>query len=65
MQEELTAREREVASLLAGGLRNAEIAGKLCVEVSTVESHVHHLLTKLGARSRVDVAILWRQVTRR
>jgi DNA-binding NarL/FixJ family response regulator len=45
-----------VASLLAGGLSNREIAGRLYVSERTVDNHVHHILNKLGFDSRVQVA---------
>jgi pimeloyl-ACP methyl ester carboxylesterase/DNA-binding CsgD family transcriptional regulator len=53
---ELSRREREVALLLAGGLSNREIAGRLYVSERTVDNHVHHILNKLGFDSRVQVA---------
>jgi pimeloyl-ACP methyl ester carboxylesterase/DNA-binding CsgD family transcriptional regulator len=53
---ELSRREREVASLLAGGLSNKEIAGRLYLSERTVDNHVHHILDKLGFDSRVQVA---------
>lgn len=58
MLEHLTERELEVAALVADGLANRDIAEKLTVEVSTVESHVHHILTKLELRSRGEL-MLW------
>jgi len=48
----LTARELEVLSLLAEGLRNAVIAERLFVSPRTVEHHVSAILGKLGVRSR-------------
>jgi DNA-binding CsgD family transcriptional regulator len=52
----LSRREREVASLLARGLSNREIAGRLYLSERTVDNHVHHILDKLGFGSRVQVA---------
>jgi serine/threonine-protein kinase PknK len=45
--DEITAREREVLSLMAEGRSNAGIARKLCVTEGTVEKHVHSILAKL------------------
>lgn len=50
----LTPREREVLEQIAAGRRNAEIATQLGISISTVESHVSHLLAKLNARSRTE-----------
>jgi DNA-binding CsgD family transcriptional regulator len=55
---QLTRREAEVAALVAQGLRNREIAERLVVSERTVESHVEHILAKLGLSSRVQVAAL-------
>ncbi|MCX7683389.1 MAG: response regulator transcription factor [Anaerolineae bacterium] len=54
----LTAREREVLRLLARGLDNKGIAEALSVAPKTVESHVTHILDKLGVRTRGE-AIAW------
>ena len=48
----LTAREREVARLVAQGKSNRAIADELVVGVSTVEAHMTHIFTKLGFSSR-------------
>ncbi len=54
----ITAREREVLALVAGGLSNTEIARRLDITPATTKTHVGHLLTKLGARDRVHLVIL-------
>ena len=54
----ITAREREVLALVAGGLSNTEIAKRLDITPATTKTHVGHLLTKLGARDRVHLVIL-------
>lgn len=60
----LTEREEEVLALVARGRTNAEIATKLFVGLSTVKTHVASLMTKLGARNRVEIA-MWAYDTRR
>jgi non-specific serine/threonine protein kinase len=54
--EALTAREWEVARLLAQGYSDRRIAEALTIALSTVGSHVHHVLAKLGVHSRWQVA---------
>lgn len=53
---QLSRREREVVPLLAEGLSNAEIAQRLFVTPKTVEHHVTSILSKLGLRTRAEVA---------
>jgi non-specific serine/threonine protein kinase len=53
---ELTARELEVARLVAEGLSNPAIAAKLFVSRATVKTHVSHILSKLALDSRVQLA---------
>lgn len=55
--EALTDREEEVLHALARGRTNTEIGADLRVSLSTVKSHVSSILTKVGARNRVELAI--------
>jgi predicted ATPase/DNA-binding CsgD family transcriptional regulator len=52
----LTKREWEVAELVARGLSNKQIAGTLVIAQRTAETHVEHVLTKLGFTSRAQIA---------
>jgi predicted ATPase/DNA-binding CsgD family transcriptional regulator len=55
-RQTLTRREVEVASLVARGLTNRDIAAQLFLSVRTVEVHVDHILTKLGFHTRTQLA---------
>jgi DNA-binding NarL/FixJ family response regulator len=52
----LTRREREIAELIAEGLSNREIAERLVIAKRTADSHVEHILAKLGFNSRTQIA---------
>jgi two-component system nitrate/nitrite response regulator NarL len=51
----LTARQREIATLIAYGLSNKQIARRLSIEHATVKNHVHSILVKLGVSRRDQV----------
>lgn len=56
----LTAREREILSMIRGGMSNKEIAAGLGICLPTVKNHVHRLLEKLGVHRRCDAIALTR-----
>jgi DNA-binding CsgD family transcriptional regulator len=53
----LTAAERRVASLVAEGKTNREVAAALFLGERTVASHLNHIYAKLGIRSRTELAV--------
>jgi DNA-binding NarL/FixJ family response regulator len=63
IRSRLTAREREVAALVARGNSNREIAEKLVISERTAEGHVERILIKLGFRCRAQIAS-WQAVER-
>ncbi len=56
--DELTAREREMLTVIASGMTNAEIAAHFHLSPLTVKAHVSRILTKLGARDRVQLVVI-------
>jgi len=54
----LTAREREVAVLIAHGLTNRQIAAELIIALRTADNHVQHIFDKAGVRTR-SAATVW------
>jgi DNA-binding NarL/FixJ family response regulator len=58
---ELTDREREILSLIAQGLSNAEIADRLTLSVKTVHNHTSHIFNKLQVTDRAKAIVRARQ----
>jgi DNA-binding NarL/FixJ family response regulator len=54
----LTGREREVLTLVAGGLSNDEIAERLDLRPLTAKTHVNRAMMKLGARDRAQLVVI-------
>lgn len=57
--EPLSAREREVLALIAGGKTNGQIAEALTIAPATASRHVHNILEKLGMSRRSEAAAWW------
>ncbi len=53
----LSPRETEVASLIARGLSNREIAAALVITEKTAANHIEHIMAKLELRSRAQIAV--------
>jgi LuxR family transcriptional regulator, maltose regulon positive regulatory protein len=62
LPEPLTPREQEILDLLAAGLTNREIAGKLVISPETVKKHVASISSKLGARNRTEAVARAREL---
>jgi LuxR family maltose regulon positive regulatory protein len=60
--EPLSERELEVLGLMAEGLSNQEIAGKLFISVGTVKTHVHNICGKLDVASRTQAVAQAREL---
>jgi DNA-binding NarL/FixJ family response regulator len=56
--DQLTDRQRDVAALVAEGLSNEEIAGRLFLSLATVKSHLTASMRRLGVRTRTQLAIM-------
>lgn len=59
----LTTREFEVAQCITNGMTNAEVANALDISPKTASSHVEHILAKLGATRRAEIAAWTAAVT--
>ena len=57
--ERLTTREYEVATLVAGGFSNAQVASALFVSLATIKDHMHAILGKTELASRAQVIAAW------
>jgi DNA-binding NarL/FixJ family response regulator len=61
VQALLSAREREIVRLVAGGLRNRAIADRLAISEGTVKVHVHNIYQKLDVNGRIELTIYARE----
>jgi DNA-binding CsgD family transcriptional regulator len=60
---ELTPRQLQVAALIADGMTNRQIAGRLGIEERSAEGHVERIRLRLGVTSRAQVAVWWARRT--
>jgi LuxR family transcriptional regulator, positive regulator of biofilm formation len=56
--QRLSERERQIAYLVARGLKNRDIAGQLTISENTVKRHMQSIFGKTGARDRLELAVL-------
>jgi len=56
--DRLTPREREIVALVAKGLSNSDIAGRLLLSPLTVKTHVNRAMSKLGVRDRAQLVVI-------
>lgn len=64
-RDKLTKQERTILELVAKGWRNSKIATELFISTKTVETHLHHIFSKLGVSSRTEAALhFWSAATR-
>jgi NarL family two-component system response regulator LiaR len=61
--DELTARENEVLRLMARNRSNEQIAQDLYIAVSTVKTHINHILRKLGQEKRMGAVLEYQRLT--
>ena len=57
MSATVTQRELDIIRLVAKGLRNKEIAQKLCITEGTVKLHLHNIYNKLNVESRLQLTL--------
>jgi DNA-binding NarL/FixJ family response regulator len=61
LSQMLTPREVEIVRLVITGLRNGEIAARVCVSEATVKTHLHHIYEKLSVRGRFELLLYARE----
>lgn len=57
----LTNRETEILRLIAQGKNNKDIAKLLCVSISTIQNHAHHVFLKLKVKNRTEASNMYWQ----